>query len=114
MEWLWEPQRRRTSSEHRVALDLVRGVGHEITIEAVDLPGVIVAMDYEPREHRGPDLMKVELEGGDDPEVPIPAADAPEEFRVPIFTRVHQLAVRRHDIHRAEVVVGQSARPGAR
>ena len=48
--------------------------------------------------------MKAVLERGDDAEVPAAAADTPEEVGVLIRARGEELAVRRHQVDREEVV----------
>ena len=48
--------------------------------------------------------MQAELELGDDAEVPAAAAEAPEEIRVLVGARAHELAVGGDDVGREQVV----------
>ena len=50
----------------------------------------------------------VELELGDDSEVPAAAAETPEQVRILVGARLDELAVGRHHVHRDELVDRQA------
>jgi hypothetical protein len=111
VERFGEPQLGGPLGEERVTLDPVYGVSHELPVEPEGLGSVRVPVDDRPGQHLGSDLVEVELERGDDAEVPTSSPEAPEQFGVLVLARVDQVAVGGDDVDRAEVVAGETVRP---
>lgn len=62
--------------------------------------------------HVGADVVKLEFERGDDPEVASASAQGPEKVGVLGRARLHEPAVGGHDIDREQVVAGEPVAPG--
>ena len=71
---------------------------------------LVGAPEEQPELHGRPDLVRPELEVGDDPEVAAATANRPEQVRVLRRRRPADLAVGGDDLRREQVVDGQAAR----
>src|SRR6516225_7144919 len=69
-------------------------------------------MNEKPRQDLRPQQMKPELERGDDAEIAPASAQRPEEIRVLLLARPHQLSVSGDDVGRDEVVDREPELPG--
>ena len=85
---------------------LVGGRGDERVVEPQHLPRGRPRVDEPAREHRADRMQRVG-ERRDDPEVAAPAAQPPQQVRVVVGVDVQDVAARRHDLGRHEVVARQ-------
>ena len=83
---------------------LVGRRGDELAVEGEHLAGILEGVKDRPGEHDRSHRVKPVLERGHDAEVPAAAADPPEEVGVLIPARGEELALRRHQVDREEVV----------
>ena len=102
--------RRRRRQEQGAGGQLLRGRPRELAPELQHFTCSGQWVDDEPAEN-DPGLVDVEFEGGHDPEVAAAPAEAPEQVAVLGRARVDELAVRRHDVRRAQVVAGEAVLP---
>jgi hypothetical protein len=81
---------------------------NEVAVEAQDRSDIGRVPEDGPGQDGWPDGVKVELERGDHAEVTAAASQRPEQIGVLVLGRPQQLAVRRHDVNREEVVDRQA------
>ena len=96
--------------EGGVGGQLVRGLAAEVAVGPQDIAGDRQGVDEQARQDRA-DRVESVFEGGDDPEVPAPAAQAPEQVGILLGTRRQHPAIGRHDVGGDEVVAGQAVLP---
>ena len=83
---------------------LVRGLGDPVPIEAQDLGRLLDRPEDRPGEHHRAHRVEAKLELGDDAEVAAAAANPPEEIGVLGRACLHELALRRDQVHGQEPV----------
>ena len=104
LELLGERRLGRNGHERLVDRQVVRRLVHEVARETQGLAGALERMQQHARQHLRPVLAELELELGDDAEVAAAAAQAPEQVRVLLVGRSHDLALRRHDARGTQAV----------
>ena len=83
---------------------LVRDIGDPVAVEAHQLRRLLHRPRHQAAVHDRSDRVQPELELGDDAEVPAATADAPEQVRVHVLARGHQLALGGDHVDRDQVV----------
>lgn len=85
-------------------------VGRKLAIKSKGFREIREGMEEHPVYNLGRDIMTVELEGGNDPEVAAPTAECPEQVPVVVLAGVDQLTGSRDDVDRTEIVYCQDVR----
>ena len=88
--------------------ELVGHVGDPVAVEAQHLRRLLHRPDDRSGEDLGTDGVELELELGDDAEVPPGPADAPEQVAVLLGAGLDQLPVGGDQVHRQQLVDGQA------
>jgi hypothetical protein len=109
MHLLRDERLRRGAHERGSAAQVIGRVGHVAIQESQDLGRPLGQADEHPAIDDGSDLVQLERELGDDPEVAAAAPQAPEQLWVLLAARRQQAAVGGHHLRGEEIVAGQPA-----
>jgi hypothetical protein len=101
---LGQERQRRRLAEHEPHRQLVRRLGHEVTVELEHLLGVRERVHDQAGKHLGADLVDLELERRHHAEVAAAAADGPEQVAVLVRVGGELVACGRDHRGRDEVV----------
>ena len=111
MQLLGERVARGHRSVEEEPVELARGRGDEVAVDAQHLGALLDRPERRPGDHRV-DVVEAERELRDDAEVAAAAADRPVEVRVLVGARADALAAREHHLGREQVVDRQPALAG--